>query len=586
MRLINVRSLAMEEFYGDDIPPYAILSHTWGPGEIGYEAWQNHRRFYSYILSWFYKKPAGLAKIEGACRLARQYDVGWAWVDTKCIDKSSAAELTEAINSMFRWYARSRVCIVYLSDVPSAKVPSEDLKKSFRASRWFTRGWTLQELIAPEQVHFFAADWSSIGAKDDAWLQDEIFAITAIPRAVVSGKMPVSQASVSQRMSWVATRMTTRVEDMAYCMIGIFEVSMPFIYGEGMGAFERLQQEIIKISNDHTIFCWSWLPSVPPNWVSLLAPSPDVFVDGNLYDRNDYVFGYGSINGPYSMTNSGLSMKLPLLYSLTHRFLVLNASSRLGSETLQEIACIPVSSQERDDVLLVQRVPHPASPAIFSRLSCETLQTESLLAKVRPHPRESLVPFPTPPSDLPLTLLVTFSSVSLTKLISYADRPHDVGLVADVWRSLIRISQPLDKAKTVAGGLLSLNPQAVTSIPGRPYLFIAAKLVDGATQWYCQLLSAAHSDERWKTPHGRSTILEILLAQVSTAAEEQQTHFHRVLNLSAVIGEHPVKNYGDLKGVRMLYLRSGQAKYELKLNATGTVRRPVRSPEIGLFTTN
>ena len=578
----------MEEFAGDSVPPYAILSHTWGRDEVSYENWHKNRWFSTGIPAWIWKQPAGLEKIKGACAIARKYDLDWAWVDTNCIDKRSAAELTEAINSMFKWYARSKICIAYLTDVPSATLPDEDLKRCFRASRWFTRGWTLQELIAPDMVHFYAADWSKIGAKNEDWIRDAICDLTKIPSAILEGKMPLSQASISQRMSWLATRTTARAEDMAYCVLGIFGVNMPLIYGEGMKAFERLQDEIVRVSNDHTIFCWTWLPSVPDDWVSLLAPSPDVFVDGHLYDRNDFVFGYGSVNGPYSMTNSGLSMKLPLFWSLTYRFLIVNASSRAGYEGLQEVACIPVRSQERDDAILVQRIAHPASPAIFSRLSCETLRPESLLAKVRPHPRESLAPFPEPPSDCSVALLLTFSSSSLTKLISYTNRPYDVDLAADASRSLIRISQPLDGEKGgVVGGLLSLNPRAAGSIPRYPYLFLAAKSVGGVTQWYCQILIASDSDGRWATTRGRSAILEILLGQVSTVTEEQQTHFHRDLDLSVVIGEHPVRNYGSLKEVRMLYFRRGQASYELMVNATGTVKRPVLTHDgPGLFTTD
>jgi hypothetical protein len=133
MRLINTKTFALSEFFSDRIPEYAILSHTWGEEEVIFQDWNNPR---------WAKKKKGFAKIDGACNQARADRLEWIWVDTNCIDKTSSAELTEAINSMFAWYARSAVCYAYLSDVSAADGKRGD-HTEIRASRWFSRGWTL-----------------------------------------------------------------------------------------------------------------------------------------------------------------------------------------------------------------------------------------------------------------------------------------------------------------------------------------------------------------------------------------------------------------------------------------------------------
>ncbi|KAF4415907.1 Vegetative incompatibility HET-E-1 [Fusarium acutatum] len=154
MRLINTRTRAFEEFYGSKVPKYAILSHTWGQEEVTFQDWADPT---SVIQKW------GFTKIIEACEQARNDGYSYIWVDTNCIDKSSSAELTEAINSMFTWYSKADICYAYLSDVSTFKPLS--YAKEFRQSRWFKRGWTLQELLAPDCVVFYAADWSRIGTR-------------------------------------------------------------------------------------------------------------------------------------------------------------------------------------------------------------------------------------------------------------------------------------------------------------------------------------------------------------------------------------------------------------------------------------
>ncbi|RSL62684.1 hypothetical protein CEP53_004667 [Fusarium sp. AF-6] len=169
MRLINTATLSLDEFFGDQVPEYAILSHTWHEEEVAFRDWADQASA---------SRKKGYRKIVDTCRLAREQGYGYVWVDTNCIDKSSSAELSEAINSMFSWYQGARVCYVYLSDVPSPALGEPTDTKTFRWSRWFTRGWTLQELLAPRDVEFYSKDWSLLGTKLS--LCPEISLITGI----------------------------------------------------------------------------------------------------------------------------------------------------------------------------------------------------------------------------------------------------------------------------------------------------------------------------------------------------------------------------------------------------------------------
>lgn len=297
MRLINVHTLEIEEFFEDGIPEYSILSHTWGLEEASFEQWTEH------------PNPAestkrGFVKVLSACRLSQREGFKYIWVDTVCIDKSNRVELTEALNSMFKWYRASAVCYAYLEDLQ--RQPAAIQMKQLPTCRWFTRGWTLQELIAPATVKFYDQTWTLIGTKSE--LAREISNITLISRRVLHDSGEVPRQSVAQRMSWLANRKTTRKEDIAYCMIGIFDVNMPPIYGEGKKAFIRLQEVIIDSINDHTIFCWTWPEDTPkPTWMTFLAPSPSAFRHSGCYvvDRKRQWQNMGG----YSVIN--LAIKIP-----------------------------------------------------------------------------------------------------------------------------------------------------------------------------------------------------------------------------------------------------------------------------------
>ncbi|KAI0703373.1 heterokaryon incompatibility protein-domain-containing protein, partial [Cerioporus squamosus] len=237
---------------------YAILSHVWRESEQSFQDIQQLRTQYGSEGN---PRDHTLVKIRRCCVYAEEHGSKWVWVDTCCIDKSSSAELSEAINSMYIWYTRAAVCYVFLDDVGDDEDPHSSCyarpiptDTAFSRSKWFTRGWTLQELIAPASLMFLSRDWRTLGTKYD--LADLLEAITGIDAPVLRHETQLASISIARRMSWAARRQTTRAEDCAYSLMGLFGIHMPTIYGEGTKAFIRLQQEIIRHSPDHSIFAW------------------------------------------------------------------------------------------------------------------------------------------------------------------------------------------------------------------------------------------------------------------------------------------------------------------------------------------
>jgi hypothetical protein len=244
MRLLKFGSrdgLSLTKNLIEDIPSYAILSHTWGADddEVTFDDLKNGSG----------NSKAGYAKIQFCGEQARKDGLQYFWVDTCCIDKANHTELSEAIASMFRWYCDAVKCYVYLSDVSVCNDDNNQTERtwesSFRKSRWFTRGWTLQELIAPESVEFFSREGERLGNKNT--LERQIHERSKIPIAALRGT-PLSHFSVDERMRWADKRETKRKEDKAYCLLGIFNVFMSPIYGEGENAFIRLKDEIDRSS--------------------------------------------------------------------------------------------------------------------------------------------------------------------------------------------------------------------------------------------------------------------------------------------------------------------------------------------------
>ncbi|KAM0813337.1 putative Heterokaryon incompatibility domain-containing protein [Seiridium cardinale] len=349
MRLINTHTYFLLEPWKAADKEYAILSHTWGAEEVTFQEWE--QLFPSgaikgqcpHVRHTGIEERSGYRKVIQACEQARRDGIRWLWCDTMCINKESSAELSEAINSMFKWYSHAAVCYVYLTDVifpdqsshlgifagqsnvrgwfqrveqriqEAKNTPTETfvglashIKNEFSKSRWWTRGWTLQELLAPQRVVFFSLDWTPLGQKAD--LADRIAKSTKIHRRVLEDRSTMSLFSVAQRMSWAANRQTTVIEDMAYCLLGIFDINMPMLYGEGQGAFKKLQEEIIRVSDDQSIFAWSLFEPQAPDLTGALAASPASFRDSGsiIYDRNFY-------RSPFSRTNLGFKVIAPMI---------------------------------------------------------------------------------------------------------------------------------------------------------------------------------------------------------------------------------------------------------------------------------
>lgn len=297
MWLVNTHTLHLEQVASPKEYEYAILSHRWEQDEIVFEDMKD-------LSS---SSKVGLKKIIACCELASSLNFRYVWVDTCCIDKKSSAELSEAINSMFNYYKNAKLCLAFLSDVRVTQ-ESPEFERQFRASVWFTRSWTLQELIAPRQrLVFFNAKWKRIGSKFD--LLQLVSDITSIDQAALMDAK-LADYSIAERMSWASRRQATRVEDLAYSLMGIFDINMPMLYGEGPKAFRRLQEHICNESDDETIFAWSLPPDDPDSdpVSGLLAPSPSAF---------EFCQGLRPIalhqqESGFTSTNRGLSSKLLL----------------------------------------------------------------------------------------------------------------------------------------------------------------------------------------------------------------------------------------------------------------------------------
>jgi hypothetical protein len=260
LRLEHNGEFSLAEYFGKDVPPYAILSHTWG-------ADQEEVTFMN-LTDGTGKSKAGYCKLTFCAKRAAHDGLQFFWVDTCCIDKSSSAELSEAINSMFEWYYLANKCYVYLSDVSTGSCVGKNLSSqqtwilALRRSRWFTRGWTLQELLAPNTVEFFSAEGEPLGEKKS--MVREIQEITGISARALQGS-PLSEFSIDERMSWAKKRETKREEDAAYALLGIFGIHMPLLYGERREkAFTRLRKEIQESLKDES--------HAPPPALSLQPP--------------------------------------------------------------------------------------------------------------------------------------------------------------------------------------------------------------------------------------------------------------------------------------------------------------------------
>lgn len=290
MWLLNTHTLTLRGFTAN-VPAYVILSHTW---------WQEEVTFDDISKPAQRAKMKGFAKIVGCCKQAVQDGFEWAWIDTCCIDKRSSAELSEAINSMYKWYWDAAICYAYLQDVSDLPAPP-----IIDNSNWFRRGWTLQELLAPLHVEFYTRSWTFIGTK--AGLEPTVRKITDIDGRFLEDRTAIQNASIGTKFSWASRRKTTREEDIAYCLLGLVGIKMPMLYGEGSRAFYRLQLEILKQSNEHTIFAWDY----PNGLLSVLAPSPFHFINSGDYQPIRAPRSTETLT--FAVTNNGLKISLPVV---------------------------------------------------------------------------------------------------------------------------------------------------------------------------------------------------------------------------------------------------------------------------------
>ncbi|KAM6509682.1 hypothetical protein FALCPG4_017329 [Fusarium falciforme] len=326
MRLINTKTLRLEGFNEVNRPPYAILSHTWGGQEVTFQDMQD--------VSDQHLLKAGYQKILQTCKVALNSNIEYAWVDTCCIDKTSSAELSEAINSMFRWYEGAEICYAYLPDVNDIS----DGRSTVVKSRWFTRGWTLQELIAPRKLFFYASTWELIDSRSS--LSETIADATGIDKRLFQDNRHdlggiLRSSSIAQRMNWASRRETTRTEDLAYCLLGIFDINMPLLYGEGNKAFTRLQEEIIKHTDDQSIFAWGLSPSNthPPRSstsTSVLAPSPMAFAESEDIASVDTC----QESAPFSITNRGIRIDMRIRRGFPHTYGIISCRQKKSTELL------------------------------------------------------------------------------------------------------------------------------------------------------------------------------------------------------------------------------------------------------------
>ncbi|ETN42570.1 uncharacterized protein HMPREF1541_01727 [Cyphellophora europaea CBS 101466] len=335
MRFINTTTLQFEEVADSELGKefqgnkYAILSHRWAAAtdEVSYADIAEARNFYD--------KP-GYAKLRGFCDLAASLGYRYGWDDTCCINKRDLNELSEAINSMYRWYQASDLCIVYLEDVGPDR-------KSMMDSAWFDRGWTLQELIGPERAGFYDCRWAHLGMKTD--LLHELSTKTGVPEDVLSNTVSPASCSVAQRMSWAAKRTTTRIEDRAYSLLGIFGVNMGQIYGEREKAFRRLQQAIVLQGKDESIFAWSM--SNEQRTAGLYAPSPESFAGCGDTISTRGSKGFSENNGEVSISLKTFPHSMETYYAL------LNCTRKPCPDSKVAIVVSRTSTETEDEYIRI-----------------------------------------------------------------------------------------------------------------------------------------------------------------------------------------------------------------------------------------
>lgn len=405
MWLINTKTEKIEFVPNPELHQYAILSHTWRregeptlqdynrvmstPANV-IEALATDNAIEALVTVSTRRIDVRFAKVRATCRLARARNIPYAWVDNVCIDKTSSAELTEAINSMFRWYKNAAVCFAYLADLPVG--PKKDLHKTLSHCHWFTRGWTLQELVASKTVEFYDEAWNLRGDKHE--LCELVSAITRIDEDVLRDSSLLRNIPVARRMSWASRRQCTRIEDVAYSLLGLFDIHMPLIYGEGEKAFIRLQEAIAHDNTDLSLFAWTSLDNSynRQNYHGLFARSP---VDFTNCDKLLRILSPVTPTEEYAITNKGIR--------LTAR---MNEGETPHSEKdfLLNLDCLDSSRQQPDGMhsivfIRLVRTPHgfvrhwAGTPVLVlaSSVQSSTPRTIYVPKLITPHESRDLV---------------------------------------------------------------------------------------------------------------------------------------------------------------------------------------------------
>jgi Heterokaryon incompatibility protein (HET) len=394
MRLLKVDDdgeLSLMQFVGEEIPEYAILSHTWGADgeEVTFEE----------LVKGTGKHKPGYEKIKLCVKQADLDGLKYSWVDTCCIDKSSSSELSEALNSMFRWYSEAKICYAYLSDVNLATGGgSEELLATSRDdfpknSRWFTRGWTLQELLAPKLVIFLDSNWRKLGDKTSCC--DAISSTTGIDHTILLDSTKIFDELYSTRMFWAARRKTSRPEDIAYCLMGIFGVHMPLLYGEGTGkAFTRLQLELFRGASSQSLLTWGGHPerpidsegnqssifAFPLTLRPILAQSPSLFIQRRAWHR----LHTSNDAKPWVITNRGIEIQVLVITRKDWFVLIGPDSTGVQKRYDLAIAVLPFRASEKSSLYLGMLLSGNSSEGTYNRISslegCENVKVPARLA--------------------------------------------------------------------------------------------------------------------------------------------------------------------------------------------------------------
>lgn len=351
-------------------------------------ALENLSKEYASLKTLGYQKVKEMAKLGDAQSLGWGEECEWFWIDTCCIDKTNSAELAEALNSMSTYYANAIHCIAYMADVTAASTFSA-LERTgqfyefweFETSHWFTRGWTLQELLFPTKVVFFNRHWKRIGYRDSPPTAKVIERATGIPLVLLNRPDKESlqrtfarhDFPVAQKISWAAQRRTTRAEDAAYCLLGIFGVNMPLVYGEGGAkAFRRLQEQIIRSGGgDGSLFIWRDPLGTDGIYSGLLANSPSHF-ERDLEDVLELPEIMSFAEDDYAEMGNGcilLNVKMLPITGITAEMRLESASTSQAEDTL-------VTLDHREDVFV---------PIIPGLQNPHGTYTSILLRKDRPN---------------------------------------------------------------------------------------------------------------------------------------------------------------------------------------------------------